>query len=681
MSFHTNHNTCGAWLLAAATAGLSPLACAQEALETEPLIITAPRTESAWIRTPAAVGSVSSADVEGEQRLALDRLLAPIPGVLTQNRYNLAQGMRLSIRGFGARASFGVRGVRVLVDGVPLTMPDGQTELDGLDLGLVENVEVLRGPASTLYGNAAGGVLLIETREPPAVPYTQLDLSVGELGYRRARVEAGTSVGDWGGLVAFSRTELDGYREHGYAETYNVTGKLKWYATAGQLGLTVNAIDNRIEDPGGLRIGEVRADRDQAAPNNLRFGGDETIRQQRMALIWDGYAPGEDSYRLRTWYGHRDFANRLPFQDGGQGAFDRHFAGASAQYTHRTTAFGLPHAVTGGVDVEAQRDNRTRHDNLLGERGALTSDQREKADSWALFVEDQVSLGERWLAALGARYDVVELEVDDAFVTATDPDESGSRRLEDWNYSAGLSYRLDAHHSLYGRVATSFETPTINELANPAGGGFNPSLGPAQAFNREVGLKGEWSDLRYEVAIFRVDIEDELVPYTLAGQAGRSYYRNAGESRRDGLEASLDWRFAPSWQLIAAYTLNDFEYVDYRTEDGVFDGNRLPGIARQALFTELAYERDGWYGRINLNAFGPQYADDANQTRIGGYALINLRLGKRFEWAGQQFEPYLGIDNLADRDYYDNIRINATFGRYFEPGPGRTLYAGLKATF
>ncbi|WP_043238490.1 TonB-dependent receptor family protein [Stutzerimonas azotifigens] len=660
---------------------LPAMAFAQEPVVVEPLIITAPRTSSGWLQTPAAVGAVEAADVQGEQRLTLDRLLAPVPGVLTQDRYNFAQGMRLSIRGFGARASFGTRGVRVLVDGVPLTMPDGQTELDGLDLGLVERLEVLRGPASTLYGNAAGGVLLIETREPPAVPYALVDLSGGELGYRRAQVEAGASQGDLGALFAVSRTELDGYRAHNRAETLAVTGKLNWYASAGQLGLTLNAIDNRTEDPGGLRIDEVRADRDRAAPNNLLFDGDESVRQQRMALSWKGRAPGEDDYLVRAWYGRRDFANRLPFEDGGQAGFDRDFAGLGTQYTHRAQWFGMAHQLTAGVDLEAQRDDRTRHDNLQGTRGVRTGDQEEKVDSWALFVEDEIALSERWLATLGLRYDEVRIEVDDRFVTATDPDESGSRRLDDWNYSAGLSYRLDAHHRLYARVATSFETPTNNELANPAGGGFNPSLGPAQALNREVGLKGEWDDLRYEAVLYSVRVEDELVPFTLPDEPGRTYYRNAGESRRDGVELSLDWRFAPRWALAAAYSYNDYRYVDYRLDDEVFDDNALPGIARHALFTELQYEYDGWYTRVNANAYGRQYADDANQTRIGGYALYNLRVGKRLAWAGQEIEPYLGIDNLTGRDYYDNIRINAAAGRYFEPAPGRTLYAGVKLTF
>jgi iron complex outermembrane receptor protein len=665
------------WLCAGV---LSPSLAMGQPTELQPLTITAPRTSSAWWQTPAAVGVVEAGDLPGEQSLALDRLLAPVPGVFAQDRYNFAQGLRLSIRGFGARANFGVRGVRVLVDGVPLTMPDGQTELDGLDLGLVERVQVLRGPASTLYGNAAGGVLLIDTREPPEQPQTRVDMSGGELGYHRMRAETGGTAGDLGGLLAFNATQLDGYRQHNHAETNSITGKLRWQADAGRLGLNFNAIDNRAEDPGGLTAAEVRGDRDQAAPNNLRYDADEAIRQQRLSLVWDGEAPGDDDYQLRGYVGHREFGNSLAFTSGGQTTFERDFAGLGAQYTHRATWFGLAHRLTGGIDVESQRDDRRRYDNLLGTRGAETLRQDESADSSGVFLEDEIALSQRWLASLGVRYDRVRLAVDDRFL-ADGSDDSGSRALQDWNYSAGLSYRLDDHHQLYARLATSFETPTVNELGNPAGGGFNPSLGPAEALNRELGLKGEWSQVRYELALFSMRIDEELVSYSLPGQPGRSFYRNAGKSRRDGMEASLDWRLAEHWRVLASYAWSDFRFQRYRPQGADYDGNRVAGIPRQALFAELGYERAGWYARVNASAYGQSYADDGNSERVGGYALFNARIGRRFDFGEQSVEPYLGLDNLAGRDYFDNVRINDANRRYYEPGPGRTFYVGLRATF
>lgn len=672
---------CG-WLAgpgAAAAAEPAAVPAAASTAVLKPLVITSTRGPSAWLDDPLAVGRVDEADAAGEQNLTLDRLLAPIPGVFTQDRYNFAQGMRLSIRGFGARANFGVRGVRVRVDGAPLTMPDGQTELDGLDLGLVEGVEVIRGPASTLYGNAAGGVLSVRTREPSFTPRAELDASAGGLGYRRLRGEASAGEGQLAGLLAFNATALDGYRHHDRAETNSLTGKLGWYADAGTLGLTFNAIDNRAEDPGGLTAAQVHADRRQAAPNSLRFDADEQIRQQRLALTWDGNGPGRDDYQLHGYLGRRDFANRLAFAAGGQGAFERTFAGVGGQYSHRFEALGLPQKLTAGMDLEQQLDDRRRYDNLQGARGATTLRQDERAASTGVFLEDQIALGERWLLSLGGRYDRVRLAVDDRF--PGDGDDGGARHLEHWSYSSGLSYRLDAHQRLYGRLGTSFETPTVNELANPAGGGFNPGLEPARALNREIGLKGEWPTLRYEAALYSLRLEDELVPYSLPDQPGRNVYRNAGASRRDGVELAADWLFAEGWRLAAAYAYNDYRFQRYRVAGADYAGNAPAGIPRQTLFTELGYQRGDGYVRLNMTAVDRLYADDGNQARVGGYALFNLRIGQRLRLGGQVLEPYLGLDNLLDRRYVDNLRINDASRRYYEPGPGRTLYAGVKATF
>ena len=669
----------GIWLLAdsAVVVAASP---DEAAVELAPLLITSPRSSTRWLSMPAAVTVVDAAAASGEQNLALDALLARVPGVFSLNRYNLAQGLRPAIRGFGARGNFGVRGIRVLVDGVPLTMPDGQSELDGLDLGLVERMEVLRGPASVLYGNAAGGVLAMETREPPVLPSMQLDLSAAGLGYQRTRGEIGGSEGNLGGLLAFNSTVLEGYRQHSQAHSNNLTGKLRWYAPMGRLHLNFNAIDNRAEDPGGLTAAEVKADRRQAAPNNLRFDADEYIRQQRLGLVWDGYAAGADAYQLRSYLGRREFGNRLGFATSGQTTFERYFSGVGGQYSHHRELIGLAHKITSGFDLEAQRDDRRRYDNLLGERGQSRQQQDESALSQGLFIEDQLDLSQQWQATLGLRYDQVRLAVDD-FYLADKRDDSGSRSLGDWNYSAGLSYRLTPQQSLYARLASSFETPTISELGNPQGGGFSSAVQPAQAFSRELGIKGEWPALRYGLALYRIELEDELVSFSLPTQPGRNFYRNAGQSRRDGLELSLDWQLADAWRWSAAYAYNRYRFEDYQTAAGDFSGKRIPGIPRQTLFSELAYEYQGVYLRLGVTAQARVYANDANSQSAPGHAVFNLRLGKRFQVGEQSLEPYLGVDNLLGREYVDNLRINDGNARYFEPGPGRTLYAGLRVLF
>ncbi|WP_437882843.1 TonB-dependent receptor family protein [Pseudomonas sp. LRF_L74] len=662
--------------LALLTAAITPHAMAETATELDSLIITSPRTTTNWLQSPISISAVDASEKPGEQSLTLDTLLAPVPGTVVQSRYNAAQGMRLSIRGFGSRSSFGVRGVRVLVDGVPLTMPDGQTEMDGVDSGLVERIEVIRGPASTIYGNAAGGVLAIQTREPGVEPYSAVDISAGELGYRRTRAETSGTVGNLGGLLAFNSTQLDGFRDHGRAEANSLTGKVRWQTEAGRLGINLNALDNRSEDPGALSLAQVKASRSNVRPAVLQYDSDERIRQQRLAVLWEGYTGGPDTYQVRSYVGQRNFGNRLPISNRGMTSYDRLFAGVGAQYTHHANWFGLPQKITGGVDLESQRDDRDRHTNLSGETGALTLEQRERAESRGIFLEDEITLADRWLMTLGVRRDSVLLKVEDHYLS--DGDNSDKQTLSDWNYSWGLSYQLDDHHVIYGRYATSFETPTTNELANPTSGGFNTSLGSADAVNREIGLKGEWPNVHYEIALYSMRLEDELVPYTIGSS---TYYTNAGKSSRDGLEASLDWQSSERWRWSAAYSYNRYRFTDFTTTAGNYDGNRIAGIPRQTLFSELAYDAEAWYTRVNVQAFGHQYADNANQARVAGYALVNARLGARFSWQGQTFEPYVGLDNLFNRDYYDNLRINDSNGFYYEPAPGRTLYAGVKLSF
>ncbi|MDD0972985.1 TonB-dependent receptor family protein [Pseudomonas fontis] len=650
-------------------------ASAADSIDLAPLEVTSTRVTSTWLETPAAISSVSVADKPGEQLLTLDGLLSAVPGTVSQSRYNMAQGMRLSIRGFGARSSFGMRGIRVMVDGVPLTMPDGQTEMDGVDLGLVERVEVIRGSASTLYGNGAGGVLAIQTREPSLTPTSTIDVSGGEYGYQRLRAETSGTSGNVGGLLALNVTNMDGYREHSTSEARNLTGKVRWQGDNGQLGVTFQALDNRWEDPGALNLQQVRADRGQARPESLKFNSDETITQQRLAVNWTADLDAANSYQLRSWLGHREFGNRLPYSAGGQTSYGRLFAGAGAQFTHRAEWFGLGNVLTTGVDIEQQRDDRERHNNLVGGgTGALTLRQREKAGSVGLYLQDSIDLSERWQLTLGGRYDTIRQSVDDRFLG--NGDDSDVQRFEDWNYSVGLSYRINEHYLAYARVATSFETPTLNELTSPTGGGFNSGLEPAKALNRELGLKGEWDNLRWEAVAYSILLQDELVPYTVGG-SGPTYYRNAGRSQRDGVELSADYTPVEHWRLSMAYSFSDYRYTRFDP----YDDKRLPGIPRQTLFSEVAYEADDFYARLNMNAYGPQYADNANTARVAGVALFNVRLGKRFKLQDQVLEPYVGLDNLTDRRYYDNLRINDGSSRYYEPGPGRTVYAGVKVTF
>ena len=653
------------------------LAEAQQSTQLGDIEVIATRSAPQWLDSPTATTVVDTNALDGGRRFSLAEPLARVPGVFAQNRYNFAQGLRLSVRGFGARAAFGVRGVRVLVDGVPLTMPDGQTELDGVDLALVDRVEVVRGPASPLYGNAAGGVVALTTAPPQMEPGASIDLSAGELGFKGLRGTVHGGSGNWSGLAASNRVRVDGARDHGRTESDVFTGKLAYGSDAGRLLLNINAIDIESQDPGGLTREDVAADRYQASARNRLFQAGETIRQQRLSASWEGASGAHRDYRLWVYAGQREFANRLPFSGGGQVAFDRDFGGAGAQYARHGSVVGRDYRWTLGLDLESQRDDRRRYDNLKGSRGPQTLDQEEQADSGGVFGNARLALTPRWQIDAGLRYDRLELEVDDRF--DGDGDQSGDRRLDELSYSGAITYALGSADRIYARVSNSFESPTVNELANPMGGGFNPALEAASAVNRELGLKGLHDTLRYDIAVYSIDLDDELLSYQLPDEPGRTYYRNIGESSRDGIETSLAWQLAPAWRVDASYSYARNRFDRYSLDGTDYADNEIPGLPRHLGFVELAWRPGRWSARVNARAVGSFYADDANQVRVPGVVLTNLRVAYRLPLAKMEITPYFGVDNLFDRAHFDNIRINASAQRYFEPGPGRTIFAGISA--
>lgn len=649
--------------LALAAAWLAP-ALAQDdggaILELDPLRVVGQAEQRA-----AATSTVDAQALGREQRLSLDAALQQVPGVFAQNRYNLAQGLRPAIRGFGARAAFGVRGIRVLVDGVPLTLPDGQTELDALDLGLVERVDVLRGPASALFGNAAGGVIALHTRAPGAQPSALAQAAVGELGARRWRAEASGPVGPVRLLGAATRSLLDGPRAHGNSDTRLANARLD----AGPLTLAASVLDVRAQDPGALTAAQVAADRSQAAPRNLRFDAGERIRQQRLSATWQHTGVHLD-WRALAFAGQRAFDNRLPFNGGGQVSFDRHFGGLGWL---AETGWG-PHRFNLGLDAQLQRDDRQRFDNNDGTRGQQTLSQRESAESLGVHAAATWVLTPHWQLPVALRADHLALSVDDRLLA--DGDDSGERDFDELSGSVGLTRRFD-QGAAWLRVATAFESPTSNELANPAGGGFNPQLGAAEAVSVELGARGQFGPVGWSAAIYDTSLRDELVPFELAGQPGRRFFRNSGRTQRRGLELGARWAVNANWTLRGHATRTDFVFERFARDGQDLAGRRLPGLPSAHGLLELQWQRSRWSALARIRAVGELFADDANSQQVPGHARLALRAA--YSWPAGSVA--LGVDNVLDTEYNDNVRINAFGGRSFEPAPGRHAWLRVQWGF
>ena len=666
------------WSLAAFGLIVLPQAGAAEtAAPVDEIVVTATRLPERGTRAPVAVSVVDSDALSaGYQQVGLDEALTGVPGLFIQDRYNFAQDLRIAIRGFGARSSFGIRGIRLTVDDIPLTLPDGQGQFDSLDLASASRVEIVRGPAAALYGNAGGGLIRVTSEDPGRTPFARVGLATGGDGFGRARAKFGGATPLGAVLVSASTLDFDGYREHSRTRQHLLNAVLK-SAPRGddELVLTLNVADQPLaEDPGGVNAPFAAATPTAARPQNVSFDAGESLRQVRLGATYRHSVGDGLALRWRAYGVDRDFDNRLPFTGGGQVELARRFVGGGVAISAERSS-----TITwlAGIDVDDQRDDRQRFDNELGARGARTLAQDEDVRAIGAYASVQLALGPRWQLTAGGRYDWVRFRVDDAFLA--DGDDSGLRRYRTFNPVLGATYAMGAGHSFYANVARSFETPTTTEFANPAGGGFNPQLEPAFARSYELGWRWQPDrSLDVAVAAFRIDLTDELVPFELPAQPDRDFFDNAGKSRRDGLEAEFGWQLSEVWRLSAAAAVNDFRFREFAD----VDGERTPGIPRHtAQLAASARWASGVYGALDVQRIGRIALNNAGTEVQSAYTLVNVRAGVDVARGGSIIALFAGINNALDETYPANVRINAFGGRFFEPAPERYAYAGFDWRF
>ncbi len=659
------------------------------------ITVTAPRLATPLADLPAAVSRVDERQAtEGRQGLQLDEALNRVPGLFAQNRYNFAQDARISIRGFGSRAPFGVRGLRILQDGIPETTPDGQSQVDAIDLLNLRDIEVLRGPSAALYGNASGGVIAARTRDGRDPRGFGGGVLMGSYGYRRAEAVAEQDHGTHRYSLTAHDFAIDGYREQSTAEKRYLRLHTVSELDAGTLNFHLRYLDApRTDDPGGLTREEMREDRRAAAPLATALDSTQSAEQLTTGLQWEQPLAGGE-LRLGGFWTHRDYAQQLPFPTDSRVAYDRDFYGVNAQYEHD---FGRTRVLT-GIDLEEQRDDRTRRctsgtfepgeldcddDEVVGD---LALDQRERARSRGVFVQTDTALGSDWNLVAGARHDRIRMSIDDHFVERFDDgddvtDRSGRRTFDETSGMAGLIWHFRPEYRAYVNVATNFETPTFTEFANPeGGGGFNPEVEPQRARSIEVGIRRENPQLSWEASVYATRVRDEIV----VDDEGdfRDFYENAGRTAREGVELGVEWRASEAWTLSSALSLNRFQFREYADAGGEhFDGNRMPGLPREQLFVEADWRDGPWFVTVDALHVGSRYADNANTEKVGPQTTLNLRAGRFWQQGDTRAEAFVAANNLLDADNVDNIRINAAGGRYYEPAPGLTLMAGVRMYF
>ena len=654
---------------------------AQEGAALPPIVVTAPRVETTINEVPAAISVVGVEDIQlGQPTLGLDESLVRIPGVFSQNRFNFAQDLRVSIRGFGARAAFGIRGIKILVDGIPATLPDGQSQADSLDLGSAERVEVMRGPASALYGNASGGVISITTEDGPETPFVDSRITLGAYDLWKMQLKSGGQVGPMNYLLSATRLEYGGYRDHSDTESVVFNGKFRIdLDEASDLTALINVMDSpQADDPGGLSRDNIAEDRRAAAAVNLSNNTGEEVAEQRFGLVYRRDFGDLHDLQVNGYFMARQFRGAIPFQAI---EFDRHFVGGGLQYSYDGDLFGLRSRLTVGIDVQHQVDRRQNFNNVNGDPGeTLLLNQDEKVTSVGPYIQEELTLFDKWTLVLGGRYDNVRFKVDD-FLTSNG-DDTGSRTFDQVTGRFGLTYRPIPEVNAYVSIAQSFETPSTTELVNRPDdlGGLNSDIDPQKAVNYELGVKGEaLRRLRYEFAVFYIDLEDELIAFE---ENGRTFFRNAGESRRYGVELGLGWQILDGLRASFAYTYLNAELDEFLKDGMDLDGNEVPGLPPHQVHSEVFYRHPlGFYGGLDILHVSDFYVTDENDEKNDAYTVANVRLGFEYLWENWLIAPFLGVHNLFDEKYNSNVRINAFGGRFFEPAPEFNVYGGLNVAY
>lgn len=676
-----------------------------------PVTVTATRTASDPFDVPASVSVVDGDELRGAARpeINLSEALATVPGLAVRDRQNHAQDLQLSIRGFGSRSTFGVRGVRLYVDGIPATMPDGQGQLSHIDLSSVGQVEVLRGPFSVLYGNSSGGVVQVTTQPGEGPPRASASYVGGSYGLSRPGARVSGSSGELGYVFSASHLALDGWREHSGVTRSVANARIDWKPGQGRSWTFVaNAVDVKADDPLGLTRTQFDAAPRGVASPALAFDTRKTVRQQQAGGTHEARLTADDTVRAAAWVGTRKAVQVLaipagvqgnPLHPGGVIDLEREYAGTDLRWTR---SFGARLQAVAGLSHEVLREHRRGFQNFagttLGVPGALRRDEDNRVSSADPYLQGVWKPTPRWTVTAGVRRSSVRFESRDRYIAGANGDDSGRVRFSATLPAVAALFAVSPQLRAYAAFGRGFETPTANELAyRPSGAsGLNFALKPSRSDNLEVGLKGRsdpgasWR-LEWNAAAFETRTRDEIVTQTNSG--GRSTFQNAGATRRRGVELEAALR-AGDGKVQLAQTWLDARYRDaFATCTAtpcatpalvIPAGNRIPGTARSFTAIDAAWEPSaGWRAGTELRRSSRVWVNDLNGEAAPAYTTVALHAGYRMRAGAWTLEASARVDNLFDRRYAGSAIVNEGNGRFYEPAPGRnyTVKAGASYAF
>lgn len=681
-------------------------------LRLSPLVVSATRIEQSSFDLPVSIDSISKELIQEQQaQVNLSETLSRVPGVVVQNRQNYAQDLQISSRGFGARSTFGVRGIRLIADGIPATMPDGQGQAATFNLSSAQRIEVLRGPFSALYGNSSGGVIQIFTEDGPREPVVTPSLSFGSYASSRSDAKFAGQSGALNYVGDLSRFHTGGYRDHSQAVREHFNGKFSYSPDRdSSLTLVGNLFSQpEVQDPLGLTRAQVQANPRQVDATALSFNTRKEIEQKQAGLVYERRLSAADSVRLMGYYGLRNVIQFQAIATGPQAAathpggvinLDRNYGGLDLRWTHKTQVGQGPFAVTAGINYDRMAERRKGYQNFigatLGVQGALRRDEDNTVTNTDAYAQAEWQFAPRWIASAGLRHSDVKFDSKDFYIVPGNGNDSGSVTHRNTGPVAGLVFHATPAVNVYMSAGRGFETPTFNEIAykstSGATTGLNFSLQPSKSTQYELGVKAFVSaDTWVTAALFRADTSNEIT--VLSNVGGRSVFQNVGKTKRQGVELALDGKWGKDFGFYGAYTYLDATYGDsFLTCVGtpcaapntpVSAGSKIPGVPRSVLYGEVSWKHpaSGFSTAVEARWNDKVYVNDTNSEFAGSYGVANWRAGFEQKAGAWRIKEFLRIDNLFDKQYVGSVIVNEGNGRFYEPAPGRSYLLGVTASY
>ncbi|MCT8165230.1 MULTISPECIES: TonB-dependent receptor family protein [unclassified Pseudomonas] len=658
----------------------------------EPVVITGSYVPNPTFDLPYSIDTVDRAQIaDGQLGVNLSEALNRVPGLVVQNRQNYAQDLQISSRGYGARSAFGVRGIKLLSDGIPASTPDGQGQAATLNLDVADRIEVLRGPASAIYGSNAGGVIQMFSRDGAGPPKVGAETTFGSDGFNKHHVYSEGGDDKAGFLVDASRMDTDGYRDHSSARRDQTFAKVHVRPDEdSRLALIFSTLEqNGTEDPLGQTWEAYKHDPRSVSERAEQYDTRKSIHHQQLGMNYER-AFGDATLQFNLYAGKRSVIQYLsipkgaPANDRGGGVvdFDREFHGGTLRWIQPIAAAPGNLTVTVGADYDRSTDDRRGYQNFsgatLGVKGELRRKEKDTATSLDPYIQAHWEL-DRWTVDAGLRHNTMKMEVDDHYLA--NGDASGSKKYQRATPTLSVMYAFTPDLHGYISAGKAFETPTQAEMAYAPGAveGFNFGLDPATSTQYELGLKARPDErTRVNAAIFEIRTKDEIV--VAASEGGRTSYRNAGKTLRRGFELSVQRQFNAQWQANLAYTLLDATYDEAFSQGttSIDKGNHLPGVPQASLFGELIWKpRDGISMGLEGQYRSKVYVEDSNDQHVApSYAVFNWRTRFEQHYGPWTFHQLLRLDNLLDRQYVGSVIVGDSNGRYYEAAPGRSWYAG-----